>query len=167
MNAFPYTLGLTGLTVAFLGGFWFLPGGVLTLRRRAGGELQADVRLAYGPDTLYRLLDAYGPNGRRFFRRMLYADMIFPMVYAAMLYSYADTLAISHPAAIIAKSGALCAAAFDYGENALLLTVLRKLPARSVRIARYAGICTTAKMLSFTLTLIALGVGLSMGTGGM
>ena len=35
------------VTLAFLGGFWFLPGGVLALRRRALGELQVDVRLGY------------------------------------------------------------------------------------------------------------------------
>jgi CheY-like chemotaxis protein len=47
----------------------------------AKGEPQVDVRPGYGPETLYRLLDAYGVTGRRFFRTMLYLDMIFPAIY--------------------------------------------------------------------------------------
>jgi hypothetical protein len=44
-------LGLA--TQCFLCGFWFLPEGVLALRRRAHGELQVDTRLGYSPETLY------------------------------------------------------------------------------------------------------------------
>lgn len=155
MNTPPYTAGLTLLTLAFLGGFWFLPGGVLALRKRAGGEIQVDVRLAYGPDTLYRLLHAYGRMGRRSFRRMLYVDMVFPIVYAATLCSYGGALTPSAGATIV-KFAAILATASDYGENILLLAILRRLPTRSNPLARCAGICTTAKMLSFALSLVAL-----------
>src|SRR5215471_1593321 len=95
MNELNASIALAVLTVVFLCWFWFAPGGVLALRRRAGGELQVDVRLAYSPGTLYRLLDAYGDEGRRMFRRMLHADMIFPAVYGATLFLWGEMLASS------------------------------------------------------------------------
>ena len=55
-------LGLVATLFLFV--FWFSPGGVLALRRRAG-ELQPDVRLGYSTQTLYRVLEAYGDEGRR------------------------------------------------------------------------------------------------------
>ena len=144
-------LGLALLCALFLCGFWLAPGGVLALRRRAGGELQVDVRVAYGPSTLYRLLDVYGPEGRRSFRTMLLADMAFPAVYGALLYVLADSLDSS-----IARHAAIAAAAFDYSENIFLLRVLRRLPSRSEAIARLAGICTSLKMAAIALTAAAL-----------
>src|SRR6185312_11632563 len=53
-------LGLVATLFLFV--FWFSPGGVLALRRRAG-ELQPDVRLGYSAQTLYRVLEAYGEEG--------------------------------------------------------------------------------------------------------
>ena len=134
---------LLALGGGFLGWFWLTPGGVLTLRRLAAGELQVDVRLAYSPETLYRLLENYGETGRRSFRRMLLVDMIFPAVYGTALYLLADSLALanqaSSPTANIARSAPICAAAFDYAENVLLLYVLHRFPARHALIARAAG----------------------------
>ena len=136
------TIALGIVSVAFLCGFWFGPGGVLALRRRAGGELQVDLRFFYTPETLYRLLDLYGEDGRRSFRALLLADMIFPAVYAATLYSLGGLLASTHPFAVAAASvgryAGIAAALFDYGENLSLLHVLRNLKSPSDRIARHA-----------------------------
>lgn len=154
MRLSPHIVVLSLLTVAFLGAFWGIPGPVRTLRRRAGGALQADLRLAYGPDILYRLLDAYGQAGRRLFRHTLYADMIFPALYAATLGAYGGALAPHAQAATIKFAAA--AALFDYGENGFLLAVLRKYPARSRLLARLAGLCTTAKMLALATALVLL-----------
>jgi hypothetical protein len=113
-----YLLGF--VTVLFLCGFWLLPGGVLALRRRAG-EMQADVRLGYTPATLYRLLKAYGPEGRASFKRMLLADMVFPAVYGAFLVALADLAAASGPlaikAAFVARAASISAAGWDYIEK--------------------------------------------------
>jgi hypothetical protein len=155
MDAARITLALGILSVVFLCGFWLAPGGVLALRRRAGGEMQVDLRVFYTPDTLYRLLDLYGADGRRSFRAMLLADMIFPAVYAATLYSLGGLIASTHPLpaalAFVGRFAALAAALFDYGENLFLLHVLRNLESPSDRIARLAGICTTLKLVAFAV----------------
>jgi len=147
--------GLGIVTLAFLAGFWFLPGGVLALRRHAGGETQPDVRPGYSPATLYHLLELYGSDGIRMFRNMLKADMFFPAVYGAFLYLLGDLAPAAHPAAALVRGLAISAAAFDYGENIFLLSVLRHLPERQAFAARTAGICTTLKTLSI---IAALGV---------
>jgi hypothetical protein len=144
------------LTFAFLCGFWFLPGGVLALRRRAHGEMQVDVRPGYSPETLYRLLELYGPDGIRWFRKMLMADMFFPAVYGTFLFTLGDLASAAHPSAGIARVTAIAAAGFDYLENIFLLQVLRRLPSPNNFAARAAGICTTLKTLSIAATLGAL-----------
>lgn len=141
------------VTVVFLCGFWFLPGGVLSLRRRAHGELQVDVRPGYSPETLYRLLELYGRDGVRSFWKMLVADMFFPAVYGTFLYLLGDLASQAHPAAGLVRSIAVAAACFDYLENIFLLRVLRRLPKRQAFAARAAGICTTLKTLSFVAAL--------------
>src|SRR5262249_20865593 len=137
------TMALGILCVAFLCGFWFGPGGVLALKRRAG-ELQVDLRPFYTPDTLYQLLELYGADGRRSFRAMLLADMVFPAIYAATLYSLGDLIASAHPlaatAASVGRCAAIAAALFDYGENVFLLRVLRNIPWRSDLAARLASL---------------------------
>lgn len=144
------------VTFAFLCGFWLLPGGVLALRRRAGGQMQVDTRPAYSPDTLYRLLDLYGRDGIRSFRNMLIADMFFPAVYGAFLFLLGDLASVAHPAARIVGAMGIAAACFDYGENIFLLHVLRRLPMRQEFAARAAGICTTLKTISLVAALVAL-----------
>jgi hypothetical protein len=151
---------LASITIAFLGGFWLLPGGVLALRRRAHGELQVDLRPAYTPDTLYRLLQLYGSDGIRSFRRMLLADMIFPLVYAALLLLLGNLAVQTHPTlprvAGMLRVAAIAAAAFDYLENLFLLQVVHRLPHRQLVAARAAGISTSLKTLSLLAALIAL-----------
>jgi hypothetical protein len=153
------TIALGIVSVAFLLGFWFAPGGVLALRQRAGGELQVDLRFFYTPGTLYRLLDLYGVDGRRSFRNLLFADMIFPAVYAATLYSLGGLIASAHPAhaalASVGRFAAIAAALFDYGENLSLLQVMRNLKSPADRIARLAGICTTLKVIAFAVIAAA------------
>jgi hypothetical protein len=153
-----YLLGFA--TVLFLCGFWLLPGGVLALRQRANGEVQVDVRAGYSPVTLYRLLQAYGQEGRASFKRMLLADMLFPAVYGAFLVTVADLAVSSDPitinAASVARTAAIAAAGWDYAENIFLLAVLHRFPVVQSGLARLAGLCTSAKMLSFMIALGAL-----------
>jgi len=153
---------LAAATLACLGAFWIAPGGVLSLRRRAGGALQVDLRLGYSADTLYGLLDSYGPSGRRSFRRMLLADMAFPALYGTTLYLCGDLHAVSGKGfglADLARLGAIAAAAFDHGENFFLLHAVRHWAARPARSARFASTCTTSKVAALALTAVSLAVG--------
>jgi integrase len=154
---------LAVLAAIFLCAFWFAPGGVLALRRRADGALQVDLRVGYSPDTLYRLLDLYGEAGRRSFRALLLADMIFPAVYGATLYLFGDLLGSAFPRAAslasAARYAAIAAALFDYGENLFLLHVLRHRASRPTVSAHLAGICTTLKMTAFAIAALSLVAG--------
>jgi hypothetical protein len=148
-------LGLT--TFVFLSGLWLLPGGVLALRRRAQGELQVDVRPGYSPETLYRLLQLYGRDGVRSFRRLLMADMVFPAIYGGLLYLLGDMAAPAHPSAAgILRVAAFAAPGFDYLENFFLLFVLHQLPRRRPFAARAAGISTALKTVCIAGSLAAL-----------
>jgi len=151
-------LGLAAF--GFLGGLWFLPGGVLALRRRALGELQLDVRPGYSPETLYRLFRLYGPDGIRSFRRMLMADMIFPAVYGGLFWVLADLAAAAHPEAFrsasLVRVFGVTAAGLDYVENCFLLFALRSFPTKHAFAARAAGISTSLKLLSFVAAVGAL-----------
>jgi len=146
----------------FLCGFWFLPGGVLALRRRALGELQLDVRPGYSPKTLYRLLRLYGPDGIRSFRRMLMADMIFPAVYGALFWILGDLAAAAQPAAFrsagLVQVFGVTAAGLDYVENCFLLFALRSFPTEQALAARAAGISTSSKLISLIAAVSALAV---------
>jgi len=154
---------LTALTVACLLAFWLAPGGVLALRHRAKGMLQVDVRLAYSPHTLYRLLEAYGHEGRHWFRAMLLADMFFPAMYGATLFMWGDVLGSAFPHAAKAAAAAcwcaIGAAAFDYCENLFLLKALRHWDSRPHATARLAGVFTTLKMTAFAATAGSLAAG--------
>jgi hypothetical protein len=147
-------------TLAFLCGFWLLPGGVLALRRRARGEMQVDLRPGYSPGTLYRLLGLYGADGIRAFRRLLLADMVFPLVYAGLLVLLGDVTARAHPAtpraAGILHLAAIAAASFDYLENLFLLRVVSRMPDRQLLAARAAGIFTTLKTVGLLTALVSL-----------
>jgi hypothetical protein len=146
------------VTICALSGFWFLPGGVLALRRLALGEIQVDVRPGYTPETLYRLLQLYGRDGVRMFRNMLVADMFFPPVYGAFLFLLGDLASAAHPAGRIVRLMAIAAVCFDYGENIFLLDVLRRLPNRQPFVARAAGISTTLKTLNILASLGVLAI---------
>ena len=160
MNELIVVVFLFAIVGGFLGWFWLAPGGVLSLRRLADGDLQVDVRLAYSPNTLYRLLEKYGKEGRQSFLRMLRIDMVFPAVYSTALYLLADLLAALHGTQWktwnIAQIFAISAAVFDYIENALLWSIVRRFPARHVPLARAASICTSLKMLSFFVAIFSL-----------
>jgi hypothetical protein len=160
MNELTVVVFLFAIVGGFLGWFWLAPGGVLSLRRLADGDLQVDVRLAYSPNTLYRLLEKYGKEGRQSFLRMLLIDMVFPAVYGTAIYLLADLLAALHGTQWktwnIAQIFAISAAVFDYIENVLLWSIVRRFPARHVPLARAASICTSLKMLSFFVAIFSL-----------
>lgn len=148
-------LALTGLCLA---GFWLLPGGVLDLCRLAGGRMQPDLRPAYESRTLYALLDAYGDMGRIWFGRMLRADLLFPLLYAAAIWTLAAQHGAMRPhlAPCVAQAAGIAAAGFDELENMLLLRVLGAYPLRQPGLARLAGVMTLAKTICLIMAMAIL-----------
>ena len=150
-----------GSTVLFFAGLWLAPGGIRSLARRAGGEHQVDVGLSYDARTLYRLLDAYGEDGRHQYRRILGIDLVFPLVYGTTVCLTALWLGAStHPVAGLMAPAIAVAALADWAEDLLLLLILRLYPVRRDDLARRAAIATRIKMLAIgatgLLTLFAL-----------
>src|SRR5262245_11240951 len=144
--------------LGFLALFWLSPLGVPALKRLGGGALSPDLRFGYRPDETYRLLAHYGEKGFAHWRRMLWIDMVFPAVYAALL----ALLAIEwarwvHPGAIWSAFAVACpvgAALSDYVENALLLHVIAAFPARRDGAVRVASVFTQTKFVLFYATLV-------------
>jgi hypothetical protein len=79
-----FIAGLGALFVGFLALFWLTPLGVPVLKQLGGGQASPDLQFGYRADETYRLLDLYGPRGIAHWRRMLWLDMVFPAVYAAL-----------------------------------------------------------------------------------
>ncbi|WP_079415617.1 hypothetical protein [Thiomonas intermedia] len=151
-------IALTGLSLA---GFWLLPGGgVLDLRRLAGGRMQPVLRPAYGSQTLSALLDAYGDMGRGWFGRMLRADLVFPMLYATAIWTLVAQHGAprTHLAPRMAQAAGIAAAGFDELENMLLLRVLGAYPLRRLGLARLAGVMTLAKTICLVMAIGSLAV---------
>ena len=143
--------------------FWFGPVGVRALRKLGGGLEPLDSRFYYTPCAVYDLLEIYGDEGRGVFRRMLLADMVFPLVYVPALWLGANAFAGGIPllhAGIIVSS--VSAGVFDYVENALLLHVLRRYPARRDKVAMLAGGATCLKMLCSWGAVLAAGCALPL-----
>ena len=141
----------------FLTLFWFTPVGVPTLKRLGGGQMSPDLRFAYGPEATYRLLDIYGAAGVAHWRRMLYLDMVFPGVYAALCALLAADWAHWVGSSPAWRWAAICApilaGASDYIENLLLLGVLNALPRRRPGAVVGASLFTSLKFLASNATL--------------
>ena len=152
-------LGIFGVaTVAFLVVFRATPLGVQPLRRLAGGELPPDLRFGYSAEEVYRLMTVYGAAGLAHWRRMFLIDMFFP-------WAYAPSIAIlgarwgDWPAAgpLRRQFGVACliaAVACDYGENILLLAVIRSFPRRRSATVAAASLCTRGKFLFIGIALV-------------
>ncbi|MCW0017448.1 hypothetical protein [Rhizobium sp. BT-226] len=150
-------LVLGALFLGFMALYWLTPLGVPTLKRLGGGEASPDLRFGYQPDETYRLLAHYGPAGIAHFRRLLWIDMVFPGVYAALFalltLEWAQWVDASPAWAAAGVGCAMAAGASDYVENILLMRVLGALPARADATVRAASIFTRAKFVFSKLTL--------------
>jgi hypothetical protein len=148
---------LAGAVTGFLVLFWFTPAGIPTLKRFGAGQMSPDLRLHYGAEETYRLLDLYGPRGVAHWRRMLWLDMIFPAAYAALFATLAmdwsNWVGAGPTWRLLAVSFPILAAASDYVENILLLGVLAALPRRTPARVAIASAFTTIKHLSGFATL--------------
>lgn len=150
---------LAALFAGFLGLFWLTPLGVPTLKRLGGGAMSPDLRFGYQPAETYRLFDVYGPAGLAHWRRMLWLDMVFPGVYAALfallMAQWAAWVHAGPAWSALAIACPLGAGAADYVENVLLLSVIGALPRRRDAAVRAASLFTQAK---FILTHVGLAI---------
>ncbi len=152
-----FIAGLGALFVGFLSLFWLTPLGVPALKRFGAGQASPDLRFGYRADETYRLLDLYGPRGIAHWRRMLWLDMVFPAVYAALFALLAAKWAQFVDAGPIWTACAIgfpiAAGVSDYVENILLLRVIAALPRRRDAAIAAASLFTRAKFILSHATL--------------
>src|SRR6478672_3383083 len=108
--------------------FWLTPLGVPRLKQLGGGQASPDLWFGYRADEIYRLLDLYGSRGIAHWRRLLWLDMVFPAVYAALfallLQRWANWVHAGPLWRVAATVFPVLAGTSDYFENILLLAVL-------------------------------------------
>ncbi|BDG05310.1 hypothetical protein [Anaeromyxobacter oryzae] len=131
-----------------------VPLSVPRMRALAGGQTILDLRLGYGPDDAYRLLDALGAAGRHAYLRMLWTvDLALPALFSGFLWSAVGAGALRR-----SRCATLLPAVADYLENATITALLLGYPARWNAVARLAGASTVAKHALYMASLaVAIG----------
>lgn len=134
-----------------MGLFWLTPLGVPALKRFGGGQPSRDLRFGFRAEETYRLLDLYGPCGIAHWRRMLWLDMVFPAVYAALFAllgaKWAQFLQAGQIWAACAIGFPIAAGVSDYIENILLVGVFDVLPHRRDTAVAAASLFTQLKFI--------------------
>lgn len=144
--------------LAYLSWYWWAPGGAADLRRWTGQRLP-DLGMGMGPARLCRVLAGFDGRARADYRRLLRADLLFPPIYVAAVWVWADLLAPAGAgtmAAHSARAAVAAAALLDVAENLLLLSLLRRWPACSGPRAAAAGVATSLKFVALLCALAAL-----------
>jgi hypothetical protein len=141
---------------------------------RAGSTSAADVgipdlKLYYSPDRLYRMADAYGVEGRaEYIRVRLTFDMVWPLVYAALLATAISRLfGRAFPPGNrwrLANLAPLPGVLLDYLENISTSLAMARYPTRTPVVAFLAPLFTVAKwvFVAGSFALLTVGVGLAV-----
>ncbi len=137
--------------------FWLTPWGVPALKQLGGGLPSPDLTFGTRPADAYRLIDRWGAKGVSHWRRLLWLDMIFPGLYAALLallmMKWAQAVDAGPVLEAAAVTSAILAGACDYIENILWLRILAALPKRSDGAVSAASFFTRAKFIFTGATL--------------
>ncbi len=120
-----------------------------------------DLHFGFTPETLYRIFENYGPDGRKFYLMTeVFADSIYPLVYTLF-----DILLLSLVLRRMFPEGnpwrllnllPLSTLLFDYLENAFILKVLLNFPEHNDMAARLACMAQYGKWGSLGLCLALL-----------
>ncbi len=118
----------------------------------SGGVGALDMRFSYTPEQAYRMIAAYGEEGRRYYATIaLTLDTIFPLL-VALLFGLAFTYLIERtrsPRSPLLRLRYLPLAAMlaDLLENAGIVSMLLSYPDRLNALARLTSLFSTAKWL--------------------
>jgi hypothetical protein len=140
----------------------------------AEGAGSPDTSLFYTPRDLYRMADAYGPQGRADYIRARFTfDLVFPIVYTFFLVTTIGWLTrrafASDSRWQLANLIPLVGALFDYLENVATSVVMARYPEMTTAVAVLASVFTPIKWLfvvgSFVLLLIVAVAAILPGRG--
>jgi hypothetical protein len=156
------TLGALVVFVLFMA--LVLPGQAAEAESSAAGAGSPDTSVYYSPSDLYRMAEAYGPQGRLAYLRARWTfDLAFPLVYSAFLVTaiswlWSRAVSLDSPWRR-ANVVPLLAALFDYLENSATSVVMARYPAQTPVVASLAPVFTLIKwaliMASFVLLVAA------------
>ena len=127
----------------------------------SGGSGLIDLLLVYSPETAFSLIGTYGDEGRAAYSHFTSTgDLVFPVTYGLLL-SLAMSWLLQRGTAATSRLRLLnllpvAAWAFDWLENAMILTLLGQYPDRPVVVAWIASFATLAKWLMSALTVLCL-----------
>jgi len=168
-----YRLSSGWLTLAALVAFLLftalvLPGQSRQAQAGSGGAGSPDLTFIYNTDDLYRMAEAYGPDGRQAYIRARFTfDLIWPLVYTLFLVtslSWALKGALPDTSRWrVANLVPLLGALMDYFENISTSLVMLRYPAPSPGVDWLATVFTPAKwvLLGLAFGLLALGLPLA------
>jgi hypothetical protein len=157
-------VALLALAVFLLFSALVLPRQAATAGPAAEEAGSPDLSLYYAPRALYRMAEAYGPDGRQAYIRARFTfDIAWPLVYTFFLVTAISWLASrAFPPASpwqLANLAPLGAALFDLLENLSTSLVMWRYPARTPGVDALAPFFTLAKWTfvgaSFLLLLAA------------
>lgn len=120
-----------------------------------------DTSLYYTANDLYRMAEAYGPNGRTAYIRARFTfDLVFPLVYTAFLVTAISWLVKRVNLAwtpwgflsLLPVTGML----FDFIENGATALVMARYPQTTAVIADLAGVFTSLKWAFIAGSFVAL-----------
>ncbi len=162
------TLAATAVFILFLA--LVLPGQAAEAEAFAGEAGAPDTSFWYPPTDLYRMAEAYGPEGRAAYVRARWTfDVIWPVVFTAFL---ALALSWIYPRAFPPESRwqlvnliPLAGMLFDYLENSAASLVMARYPALTPGVAHLAPLFTLLKWVFVTgsFGLLLLGSGVALG----
>lgn len=141
-----------------------VPFGLSRIKPYAQGTNILDVELFYTAEQAYQRLALFGEQGRAVYFNILMGDLFYPALLGGLL-SVSITLLFRR----LNFSGVywqylgllpLVNMAFDYAEDALLLSLLHNYPDQLPLAAAAAGVVTLAKNIAGMLGFLALGLGL-------
>jgi hypothetical protein len=129
------------------------------MKAGSGGTGPIDLRFFYSPDEAYRMIESYGEDGRRNYALVeSTVDIVYPLTYATLLsliltFAYRRVAGPDHPLqqARLLPYGVMLV---DFSENAGIVTMLLRYPARYNALARLTSVFTLTKWLGFAVIIV-------------
>jgi hypothetical protein len=157
---------LAALVIFLLFMAFVLPGQSRSAGEASGGAGSPDTSFFYSAGDLYRMAEAYGPEGRAaYVRARVTFDVAFPLVYTFFLVTAISwVFARAFPPASRwqrANLAPLAGALFDLLENAATSLVMARFPAQTPIAAALAPLFTLAKWVFVIGSFVLLFVGIA------
>ena len=158
-------VAVVALAIFLIFGFTVLPYQSRQAEEASGGAASPDTSLFYSPAALYRMAEAFGPEGRQAYITARWRfDFVFPLVYGfflatALSWTFGRGAAgdtIWQRANLVPVIGVV----FDYLENIATTIVMARYPAHTPVVDTLAPVFTALKWLFVGGSMLLLPLGL-------